>query len=188
MDRLAGTTRQEAFPPHLDWRQEPTQVYYMAADPWPLAVLLHTISTPSNRQEPGWANPPTLVSSPDQEQHLQAAWHGDAIRTTDVPDVHAAPITHARPTATLAVAQRGQQSTKWVICMFSPADAHIPVCDPERLPGREAVICVADCARVIVKALREGEHHALLPQARLKENARAVKPGVWPAVVSSWRS
>ena len=53
-----GTTTEGAFPPHVDWRQEPTQAYYTAADPWPLAVLLHTISAPSKRQEPGWANPP----------------------------------------------------------------------------------------------------------------------------------
>ena len=66
--------------------------------------------------------------------------------------------------------------------MFSPADAHIAVCDPERLLGPEAVIRVADCARVIVKALRKGEHHALLLQACLKDNARAAKPGGWPAV------
>ena len=65
--------------------------------------------------------------------------------------------------------------------MFSPADAHIVVCDPERLPGPEAVVRVADCTRMIVKALREGEHHALLLQVRLKDNARAVRPGVWPA-------
>ena len=65
--------------------------------------------------------------------------------------------------------------------MFSPADAHIAVCDPERLPGPEAVIRVADCARMIVKALREGKHHALLLQFRLKDNAKAAKPGVWPA-------
>ena len=65
--------------------------------------------------------------------------------------------------------------------MFSPADAHIAVCDPERLPGPEAVIRVADCARVIVKALREGERHALLLQARLEDNPKAAKPGVWPA-------
>ena len=152
----------------------------MTADPWPLAVLLHTISAPNKRQEPGWANPPALVWSPDQEEHLRAAWQGDAIRTTDVPDLHAGPITHARPAATLAVAQRGQQS-RGEDCMFSPADAHIAVCDPDRLPGPEAVIRVADCARVIVKALREGEHHALLLQVRLKDNAKASKPGVWPA-------
>ena len=65
--------------------------------------------------------------------------------------------------------------------MFSPADAHIVVCDPERLPGPEAVVCVADCTRTIVKALREGEHHALLLQVRLKDNAKAARPGVWPA-------
>ena len=65
--------------------------------------------------------------------------------------------------------------------MFSPADAHIVACDPERLPGPEAVIRVADCTRMIIKALREGEHHALLLQVRLKDNARAARPGVWPA-------
>ena len=51
---LHGTARQGALPPHVDWRQEPTQAYYMTADPWPLAVLLHTISAPNRRQEPGW--------------------------------------------------------------------------------------------------------------------------------------
>ena len=71
--------------------------------------------------------------SPDQEEHLRAAWQGDAIRATDVLDLHAGPITHARPAATLAVAQRGQQNPQWVVCMFSPVDAHIVVCDPERL-------------------------------------------------------
>ena len=65
--------------------------------------------------------------------------------------------------------------------MFSPADTHIVVCDPERLPGPEAVVRVADCTRMIVKALREGEHHALVFQVRLKDNARAARPGVWPA-------
>ena len=89
---------------------------------------------------------------------------------------------HARPPGGYpGVGQRGQQNPQWVVCMFSPADAHIVVCDPERLPGPEAVIRVADCTRMIVKALREGEHHALLLQVRLKDNARAASPGVWPA-------
>ena len=43
------------------------------------------------------------------------------------------------------------------------------------------MIRVADCTRMIVKARREGEHHALLLQVRLKDNARAARPGVWPA-------
>ena len=136
---------------------------------------------PNKRQEPGWANPPALVWSPDQEEHLRGAWHGDAIRATDVPDLHAGPITHARPAATLAVARRGQQNPQLVVCMFSPADAHIAVCNPERLPGPEAVVRVADCALMIVKARREGEHHALLLRVRLKDNANAAKPGLWPA-------
>ena len=105
-----STARQGAFPPlpHVNWQQGPTQVNYMSADPWPLAVLLHTVSAPNKRQEPGSVNPPALVWSPDQEEHLRAAWQGDAIRATDVPDLHAGPITHARPAATLAVAQRQQ--------------------------------------------------------------------------------
>ena len=180
---LHSTARQGAFLPllHVDWQQGPTQAYYMSADPWPLAVLLHTVGAPNKRQEPGWVNPPALVWSPDKEEHLRATWQGDAIRATDVPALHAGPITHACPAATLAVAQRGQQNPQWGVCMFSPADAHIVVCNPERLTGPEAVVRVADCTRMIVKALREGEHHALLLQVRLKDNARAARPGVWPA-------
>ena len=70
-----STARQGVFPPlpHVDWQQGPTQAYYMSADPWPLAVLLHTVSAPNKRQEPGWATPPALVWSPDQEEHLRAA-------------------------------------------------------------------------------------------------------------------
>ena len=34
---LHGTARQGAFPPYVDWQQEPGQAYYMTADPWPLA-------------------------------------------------------------------------------------------------------------------------------------------------------
>ena len=64
--------------------------------------------------------------------------------------------------------------------MFSAADAHIAVCDPERLPGPEAVVCVADCARKIVKALLEGKHHTLLLQLH-RDNTKAAKPGVCPA-------
>ena len=153
----------------------------MTADPWLLAVLLHTVSAPKKRQEPGWVNPPALVWSPDQEEHLRAAWQGDAIRAPDVPDLHTGPITHARPVATLAVAQQGQQNPQWVVCMFIPADAHIVVCDPERLPGPEAVVRVADRTRMIVKALREGAHHTFLLHVLLKDNARAARPGVWPA-------
>ena len=122
-----------------------------------------------------------MIWSPDQEEHLRAAWQGDAIRAADVPDLHAGPITYARTVATLVVAQRGQQKPQWVVCMFSPAYAHIAVCNPERLPGPEAVVRVTDCTRMMVKALREGEHHALLLQVRLKDNAKAAKPGVWPA-------
>ena len=48
-----GTARQGAFAPPVDWQQEPTQACYMTADPCLLAVLLHTVSAPSRRQEPG---------------------------------------------------------------------------------------------------------------------------------------
>ena len=56
-----GTARQGAFPPqpHVNWQQGPIQAYYMKADPWPLAVLLHTVSAPNKRQEPGWPPPRT---------------------------------------------------------------------------------------------------------------------------------
>ena len=105
-----STARQGAFPPlpHVDWQQGPTQAYYMSADPLPLGVLLHTVGAPNKRKEPGWVNPPALVCSSDQEEHLRAAWQGDAIRATNVPDLHAGPITHARSAATLAEAQRGE--------------------------------------------------------------------------------
>ena len=68
-----STARQGAFLPlpHFDWQQGPTQAYYMSADPWPLAVLLHTLSAPNKRQELGWVNPPALVWSPCQEEHLR---------------------------------------------------------------------------------------------------------------------
>ena len=61
-----STTRQGAFPPlpHVDWQQGPTQAYYMSTDPWPLAVLLHTVSAPNKRQEPGWVNPPRTGVEP----------------------------------------------------------------------------------------------------------------------------
>ena len=178
-----STAGQRAFLPlpHVDSQQGPTQAYYMSADPWPLVVLLHTVGAPNKRQEPGWVNFPALVWSPNQEEHLQAAWQEDAMRATDIPDLHAGPITLARPASTIAVAQRGQPNPQGVVCMFSPADAHIVVCDPERLPGPEAVVRAADCTRMIVKALRGGKHHALLLQVRLKDNSRAVRPGVWPA-------
>ena len=125
--------------------------------------------------------PPRTGLEPRPGEASTSAWQGDTIGATDVPDLHARPITHDRTAATLAVAQRGQQNPQWVVCMFSLADAHIVVCDPERLPGPEAVVCVADCTRMIIKALREGEQHALLLQVRLKDNARAARPGVWPA-------
>ena len=48
-----STATQGTFPPHVDSRREPTQAYYVTADPWLLAVLLHTVSIPSKRQEPG---------------------------------------------------------------------------------------------------------------------------------------
>ena len=68
-----------------------------------------------------------------QSPHIGGC-QGDAIRTTEVLDLHAGPITHARPTATLAAAKRGLQNPKWVVCMFSPAEAHIAVWAPECLP------------------------------------------------------
>ena len=159
-----GTSRQRTFAPQVDWQQAPTQAYNMAADPWPLAVLLDTISTRSRRQE----------------EHLWATWQGDSFRTGDVPDFHAGPITRACPAATLAVAQRGQQNRKSVVCIFSPADAHIAICHLQRLPGPQATIRVAHCPRETVKALQEGDHHVLLLGACLKDHTRTAKLGVGP--------
>ena len=66
-----------------------TQAYYTTAEPWPLAPLRHTTSALNRRQEPGWGNPPTWIWNPDQEEYVRAAWHGNAIHTTDVPDLNA---------------------------------------------------------------------------------------------------
>ena len=172
-----GTARQGAVPPHLDWQQHPNEAYYVTADPWPLAVLLHTISAPNKKKGP----PPHTGLEP---RAGRASTGGTARRRHQDrgQSRHPRAAHHAQPPGTtLAVAQQGQQGPQWVISMFSPADAHMAVCDPERLPGPEAVVCVADCARVIVKALQEGEHHALLVQVCLKDNAKAAKPGLWPA-------
>ena len=56
-----GTAGQRAFPPlpHVDWQQGPTQAYYMTADPWLLAVLLHTISAPTRGRNRGGPTPTT---------------------------------------------------------------------------------------------------------------------------------
>ena len=79
--------------------------------------------------------------------------------------------------------QRGQQNPKWVVCMFSPADAHIAICDLQRLLGPEATICVAESPRVIPKGLQQGDHHPLLLQARLKDHDGAAKPRLRPEAV-----
>ena len=144
-------------------------------------------SPATHRQRPqqeagtGMGQPPRTGVEPRPGVASTGRVAGRRHQSKDVPDLHAGPITHARLAATLAVAERGQQNPQWVVCMFGPADAHIVVCDPERLVGPEAVVRVADCTCMIVKALREGEHHALLLEVRLKNNAWAAKPGVWPA-------
>ena len=115
--------RQEAFPPHTDWRQALTQAYYMTANPWPLAILIHTICAPRKRQEPGWTSAPTLIWILHREEYLRATWHSNTIWTTDLPHLHAGPTTQARRAATPAVTQSGQGSPKWVVCIFSPANA-----------------------------------------------------------------
>ena len=110
--------------------------------------------------------------------------NGDAIQSTDVSDLQAGPITHARAAATGAVVERGQQSPKWLGCMFSQVDANIVICNPQPLPGPEAAIRMPDCRWVIVKALKEGDHHALLLKARHIDHAKASKPGPWPEAAS----
>ena len=64
--------------------------------------------------------------------------------------------------------------------MVRPAEKHIVIYDPQRLPRPEATIGMADCSSLIVKALKEGNHHARLLQARLRDNTKAAKPEVWP--------
>ena len=127
---------------------------------------MHTISAPGRRQELGSANPLTLILRPKEEEHLPAAWHGNAICANNVPHLQAGPITHARPALALGLAQRRRHSLMWVVCMFSPADTHIVFCDPQ-LPGPGATTRMAECASVVVKALKEGDHYAFLLHLRL---------------------
>ena len=138
----------------------------MTEGPWPLAILLHTISAPDKRQErsgptpPRWSGAPTRRSiyGPHGKETPSGPW---TFRTSTRGQSH----TPARQPPS-RWPNRGQQNPQWVVCMFSPADAYIAVCDPERLTGPEAVIRVAVCACMIVRALREG--HALLLKVRLK--------------------
>ena len=61
-----STARQGAFPPlpHVDWQQGPTQAHYMSPDPWPLAVLLHTVSAPKQEAATGVGQPPRTGVEP----------------------------------------------------------------------------------------------------------------------------
>ena len=61
-----STARQGAFPPlpHIDWQQGPTLAYNMSADPWPLAVLLHTVSAPKQEAGTGMGQPPRTGVDP----------------------------------------------------------------------------------------------------------------------------
>ena len=61
-----STARQGAFPPlpHVNWQQGPNQAYYMSADPWPLAVLLHTVSAPKKEAGTGMGQPPRTGVEP----------------------------------------------------------------------------------------------------------------------------
>ena len=100
---------------------------------------------------------PQLVLSPDQEEHLRAAWQVDAIRTTDVLDLHAGPSpTPARhPPSQL---RNGDSRTHRGWSAWSARQTPIsPSATRNACQGPEAVIRVAACARVIVKALRDGE-------------------------------
>ena len=105
-----NNARQGAFPPQANWRQAPTQAYHMTAKPRPEADLMSTICAAAKRHQPGWTTAPSLVSSPHQGAHLRATWGGEAVRTNDVPELHAGPITQAQPAAILALAQRKEQN------------------------------------------------------------------------------
>ena len=174
---------------------------------WPVQLLPHVPCRDTQPHQPAATHTPTAPLTAEQlyivaaalladggesfVHHLGPAQIAESIQAPqrDAPHPrHATPrgrtrVRNARLAATLAVAQRGQQTPQWVVCTFSPADAHIVVCAPDRLPGPEAIVRVADCTRMIVKALQEGEHHALLLQVRLKDNASTARPGLWPAAV-----
>ena len=126
----------------------------MTAKPRPPADLMGTICAPDKRQKPGWTTPPSLVRSTHKGAHLRAESRSKAVRTTDVPEVHAGPITQTQPAAILALAQRGQQNPKCVIGMCSLADAHIFLYYRQLLPGPDATISMANCNKVDVKALK----------------------------------
>ena len=67
--------------------------------------------------------------------------------------------------------------------MLSEEGAHIIIGNLQRLRGPEAAIRMANCACVMLKVLKEGTHHTLLLQARLKDHTKAAKPWLWPDVV-----
>ena len=112
-----GTARQGTFPPHVTLQQDPTQAYYVMADTWALAVLLHTISAPNKRQEPGLANRSTRVWGPDQEEHLRAAWQGDAIRIRMSPTSMRGPSrTPARQPPSRWRSEDSRTHSGWYAC------------------------------------------------------------------------
>ena len=161
---------------YWDSRHAPTQPYYMTAQPYPLVVLMQPSMPPASGGTRSGPAPPPWSGIPTTRTTCRPRGTARAIQTMDIRDLHAGRIT-TRPAATLAVAQRG---AKWVVYPFSQADAHIVICDPPGLPGHEATVPPGNSPCVIVKALKEGKHHALLLQACLKEHAKAAKPGVWP--------
>ena len=65
-------------------------------------------------------------------------------------------------------------------CGLSALYPHIVVWNPQRLAGPEATIRMADCASVVVKAPKRGNHYTVLLQARPRDHAKAVKAGVCP--------
>ena len=170
--------RQGTFPPPKDLRQARTQAYYKTVETRPLAFLMHTIIAPSRRQGPVWANSstwiPTRMSTCEPLGRATPFTPQMSRNSTQDPSRMPAqqPISRSR--------KRGGRSAMWVVCMFSPADAHIVAWDPQHLPRPEATIRMADCAGVVVKALKEDNHYVLLLHVRLRHDPKAAKPGVWP--------
>ena len=117
-----STARQGAFPPlsHVDWATGAHPGLLHVGGPLATGGPAAHGQRPQQEAGTGVGQPPRTGVEPRPGGASTAAWQGDAIRATDVPDLHAGPITHARPAATLAVAQRGQQNPQWVVCMFSP--------------------------------------------------------------------
>ena len=178
-----STARQGAFPPlpHINWQQGPTQAYYMSADPWPLAVLLHTVSAPNKRQEPGWVSPPRTGVEPRLGGASTSRVAGRRHQGHGRPGPPRG-ANHARPPG----GYPGDGSTGTA----EPAVGGLHVQPGGRAPRRLRPRANAGARSRDPRGrlhphdrqgVTGGRTPRLMLQVRLKDNARAARPGVWPA-------